>query len=427
MAAHGFVALFLVSLLAVPRASTTMAALACLLALAAGFRGWRSDARAGFAHMAVFVIPAVIYLLHVLVQMIVGMAPTNLSSHLLIGALTLSVGLSSVPQRLSDVRRWLLPAAAIGAIGTCLVALYQVRVLGYLRPYGWLGGGPIGNGAIKFGDLAALQALLAFVLVLTADRKSHRLLGLAGLCCGVVALALTQTRGGILGFLVAVATLGLALGLRHKCAGPDAIASPASALRAKARRGTTVALVALALVLTLSAAGFMQNRFAEIEPQIQRYLKGDANSEVGQRLALWQAAIRAGLNAPLTGAGFGGFGEELDRQIAAGAIPESERIRYSQPHNEYLGALAAAGVTGFLSLLLMFLAPVFALVRQIVVGGGSPAAYAALVTAAAFAGFALTDAMFDRQITVITFFLLNAWFLRAAWVPGSRARLKGVG
>jgi hypothetical protein len=71
----------------------------------------------------------------------------------------------------------------------------------------------------------------------------------------------------------------------------------------------------------------------------------------------------------------------------------------------------------------MFLAPVFVLVRQIARGGGSPAAYAALVTATAFAGFALTDDMFDRQITVIAFFLLNAWFLRAAWPAAQRRAL----
>ena len=49
-------------------------------------------------------------------------------------------------------------------------------------------------------------------------------------------------------------------------------------------------MLAVALVLTLSAAGFMQDRFAAIEPQVQRYLQGDVDSEVGQRLALWQAA-----------------------------------------------------------------------------------------------------------------------------------------
>jgi O-antigen ligase len=123
------------------------------------------------------------------------------------------------------------------------------------------------------------------------------------------------------------------------------------------------------------------------------------------------------MHAPLTGVGFGNFDDELARQSAAGEIPGSEQIIYGQPHSEYLSAFAEAGISGFVSLLLMFVAPAFAMVGRIGRHGGSPAALAALVTSAAFAGFALTDDMFDRQITVIAFFLLNAWFLRAAGPP----------
>ena len=422
MVAHGLVALYLMTLLALPRAPTSIAALASLTALAAAGGRWRVGARHSFRHMAVLVVPAAVYLLHLLLQILAGVASPQLASHLLIGMLTIALGLSDVPSRMPDVRRWILPAAAIGAIASAVVALYQVWVLGYLRPYGWLGGSAIGNGAIKFGDLASLQAMLALVLVVTAVDGPRRLLGLAGLFCGMLSLALTQTRGGLLGVLLAIAALGLALYLhrgrdrgRHHNAGVAEPAVPAA--YAGMRRGTAMGVVAVALVLSVSAAGFMQDRFAAIEPQVQRYLQGDIDSEVGQRLALWEAALRAGLLEPLTGVGFGNFDDELERQIAAGDIPRSERIIYGHPHSEYLSAFAEAGVSGFLALLLMFVAPMVATVARIARDGGSPAACAALVTSAAFAGFALTDDMFDRQITVIAFFLLNAWFLRAALQP----------
>jgi O-antigen ligase len=278
------------------------------------------------------------------------------------------------------------------------------------------------------------------VLVLTAIEGSRRLLGLAGLFCGMLSLALTQTRGGLVGVLLAVCALGLALFLhrrrgRHAAYGDGSIRAegstgPAGSMDAGRatlpaahphglRRGTSIGLLAVALVLSLSAAGFMQDRFAAIEPQVERYLHGDIDSEVGQRLALWGAALRAGRHQPLTGVGFGNFDDELERQVAAGEIPRSERIIYGHPHSEYLSALAEAGVSGFLALLLMFVAPMVAMVRQIAIRGGSPAACAALLTSAAFAGFALTDDMFDRQITVIAFYLLNAWFLRAAIPPAA--------
>jgi len=419
IAAHFLVALFLISVLAVPGASTPVAALACFASLAAGWHHWRQDARDGFRHMSVLVVPAAIYLSLLAGQLATGAAPVSLASHILIGLLTLGAALSGVPNRVPDVRRWLLPAAAVGAICSCGLALYQVHFLDYPRPYGWLGGGPLGNGAIKFGDLAALQGLLSLVLVLTAGAVGARVLGLAGLFCGMLALALTQTRGGVLGFLLAVFVLGLSLALRHRRGSAATIGGALNggrviARRATARRGTAALMVAFALVLTIFAASYMQERFAQIEPQIQRYLRGDVDSEVGQRLTLWKAAARAGLHAPLAGVGFGRFSEELDRQIRTGDIAGSETLLYRQAHSEYLAAFAHAGVPGLLALLLMFLAPAYSLVRQIRVGAGSPAAYAALVSTTAFAGFALTDDMFDRQITVVAFFLLNAWLLRAA-------------
>jgi len=447
--AHGLFGLYLISLLALPRAPTSIAGLACLAGLAAGFHQWRDDARAGFRHMAVLVVPAAVYLMHIVLQILAGVAAPHLASQVLIGLLTLALGLSGVPGRLPDVRRWILPAAALGAIASCLLALYQLWVLDILRPYGWLGGAAIGNGAIKFGDLSAVQALLAFVLVLTAADKARRLLGLLGLFCGVLALALTQTRGGILGLLLAVGVLGWALSARRWSNATDrdrndypghdpghhaepvrqgkavpVTASPVK--RGGHRRATSLAVMALAVLLSLSAAAFMQDRFASIEPQVQRYLRGDIDSEVGQRLALWRAALLAGIHQPLTGVGFGRFENELKRQSAAGLTPASEKILYGQAHSEYLSAFAEAGVTGFVALTLMFVAPMIAMLRQIRAGRGSPAALAALVTSAAFAGFALTDDMFDRQITVIAFFFLNAWFLRAAWGPGSGSETAGA-
>ncbi len=413
-AAHLLLAAYLVGLLAVPKLPTSIAALASIVALVAAYGTWRNDARAAWRHMAILVVPAAVYLLHLLVQIVVGMAPFKMSSQVLVGALALAVGLSAVPGRPADVRRLLLPAAALGAVGASLLAVWQVWGLGYERPYGWLGANAIGNGAIKFGDLAVVQGVLSFVLVVSGIERWRRLLGLVGLFCGMLALALTQTRGGVIGFLLAVAVLAFALALRHRRLGSAGRAAQAG--RGGLRRGTTVAMVAVAVVLTLSAAGFMQERFAQIEPQVERYLHGDIEgSEVGQRLALWRAALRGGMEHPLTGVGFGRFGDEVDRQRAAGDIPASLKIQYRQVHSEYLTAFAEAGVTGFAALLLMFVAPMVMLFRRIAGGDASPAACAALVTAAAFAGFALTDDMFDRQITVIAFFLLNAWLLRAAW------------
>ena len=63
---------------------------------------------------------------------------------------------------------------------------------------------------------------------------------------------------------------------------------------------------------------------------------------MGQRLVLWQAAVRAGQREPLAGVGFGRFDEELDRQIASGDVPASEKLLYVRPQR-VPGAFAQAG------------------------------------------------------------------------------------
>ena len=174
-------------------------------------------------------------------------------------------------------------------------------------------------------------------------------------------------------------------------------------------------MVSIALVVISLMGLSMHQRFADIEPQIARFQRGDASSEAGQRIALWQAAIRAGLHSPWTGAGLGGgFAKDIERQFAVGDIPPTMRILYGQPHNEYLNGLASAGIPGLVIIVLLFWWPALSLFRRIARGRDSPEARSALVVTASFAGFALTDSMFDRQITIIAFFLLSAWFLRMA-------------
>ena len=444
--AHLFMSLYLATLLLVPDVQTAFSGLCCLTAmaaiLAARLRGYRAAAPPGHGRrvsgMWVLLGPALCWALIVALQMATGHSPTKVGNQLVVILCVTVVGLSWVPAWWFDSRRWLLPAASIGAIGASLLAAWQSGVQGIPRPHGWLGASAIGTGAIKFGDVAVLLALLALVLVLTAQGW-RRALGLAGMAGGMTALALSQARGGMIGALIAVLALALALLLasrrRHQAArlaadtlgggghgsgGGQGDGHKADGHKAShgvsLRRLTTMATAGLLLFGLVGLS--MHKRFADIEPQIERFQKGDADSEAGQRLALWQAAIRAGLHAPLAGVGLGGgFADDIQRQIEAGDIPASIQILYSQPHNQYLNGLSAAGIPGFLVTLALFWLPVLALVRRIGRGEDSPEARAALVVIASFAGFALTDSMFDRQITIIAFFLLSSWFLSMAGGP----------
>ncbi len=170
--------------------------------------------------------------------------------------------------------------------------------------------------------------------------------------------------------------------------------------------GVVVVILMSVTTIALSA------RFAEIGGQIRNYEQGDAISQTGQRLALWGAAIRSVPHAPLLGVGVNRFDLEIERQIANGQIAPGVKILYRHVHNEYLCAWATLGIGGLLSLTAMFVVPIVVSIRRIVRGNRSAATHAGLVVSIAFAGFALTDCMFDRQITFVVFFMLTAWLMR---------------
>lgn len=426
--AHGWLAVYLATLLAVPSVQTALAGLTCLTALvavrAARGRGWfpvPGDRAETWAAMRCFLIPALAWSLIVLVQVATEFADSRVGNQFVVIVCVSLLAMSRVPAAGPGCQHWLLPGAAIGAIGAGLLAAWQAGVESVVRPHGWLGASPLGTGSIKFGDLAALLALLAFVLVQTS-RGWRRTVGLLGIVGGSTALALSQARGGVLGAMVAVTALAVALALaarrrRHDAAlaqGPGQGPSRGSSVRR-----ITAMLTIGAVVVGLMGLS-MHQRFADIEPQIERFQRGDAESETGQRIALWQAAVRAGIHSPWVGVGLsGGFARDIERQFAAGDIAPGVKILYGQPHNEYLNGLASAGIPGLLTMLLLFWWPALTMFRRLARGEDSPEARAALLVTTSFAGFALTDSMFDRQITIICFFLLSAWFLRmaAAHVP----------
>lgn len=406
-AAHLLAALFVASLLIVPAAYTVTSAAACAAALVAGAPGWRGRAGRVFGAMAVFVVPCLVFLAVVLVAILTGDPKNQYKTHLLIALLTLWVGLSGVPAMLPDVRRWFLPAAALGALASLVLAGWQVVVEGHVRAMGLLGWGQNWSGSVKFGAMAAVQGLLALVLFIRTDRGWRHWLGLAGFLASAGTLGFAQARGGLLGYLLGM--IALAWVSRR------ALLSRRGRVDPPTRRRTTLHIALVGLTALTLAAVSMQSRLADIGPQLERYERGDAASEVGQRLALWHASLLAIRHAPWTGSGFGRFPREIERQRTAGEIPPGIQLIYGQTHNEYLAAFVDGGIVAGVAATAMFVLPVLLLLRRLSrQPEDGPAAHAALAVAVAFAGFALTDNLFDRQLTVISFYFLMCWLLSAA-------------
>ena len=428
--AHGLLALYLLTLLAVPKVQTPLVALTCLLAIIGG--QWLKAPplgrrlREGWA----MAVPLVGYATLFAVQIEMGWLRWRDWDQVLICSLGLGVLLSNLPARGPAVHRWLLPAAALGAVGALGLACWQYFQLGIPRPHGHLGAGVVGSGALKYGDLSAVLALFSLQLVLSGPQVWRRVLGGMGFMAGLGAVALTQARGALLGVALALAVLGLLWWLRRRAqslAGTESGRNGREGRRPWWRQRQAVLAAVLGLVVLAGATDYMGARFADIGPQYERFQAGDNNSEVGQRLALWGIALRAARHAPFTGVGFDGFGAETQRQRDTGELARDALVLYQGPHNEYLAGLSAAGIPGLIVIVLFFWAPLVVGCRRFLRGQQTETALTLVLFTASYAAFTMTDSLLDRQISLLAYVLLASWLMSASGPGAAAAGPAGMG
>ena len=428
--AHGLLALYLLTLLAVPKVQTPLVALTCLLAIIGG--QWLKAPplgrrlREGWA----MAVPLVGYATLFAVQIEMGWLRWRDWDQVLICALGLGVLLSNLPARGPAVHRWLLPAAALGAVGALGLASWQYFQLGIPRPHGHLGAGVVGSGALKYGDLSAVLALFSLQLVLRGPQVWRRVLGGVGFMAGLGAVALTQARGALLGVALALAVLGLLWWLRRRAqslAGTESGRNGREERRPWWRQRQAVLAAVLGVVVLFGATDYLGARFADIGPQYERFQAGDNNSEVGQRLALWGIALRAARHAPFTGVGFDGFGAETQRQRDTGELARDALVLYQGPHNEYLAGLSAAGIPGLIVIVLFFWAPLVVGCRRFLRGQQTETALMLVLFTASYAAFTMTDSLLDRQISLLAYVLLASWLMSASGPGAAAAGLAGMG
>lgn len=463
-ATHGLLAVYLLTLLAIPRAQTPLAAAVCLLCLMSGYRNSLPSLGQRLRQHWAMAVPLLAYASLFILHILAGRTGARDWDQVLICLLSTGVLLSSLPARGPDPYRWMLPAVALGGVGALLVACWQYLWLDIPRPYGHLGSGPLGTGAIKFSDLSALLAVFALQLMLRGPLPRLRLLGGVGVAAGLGATILSQGRGALLGVAFAVTIYGCLVWLKRRAMSAGETGAPAggretageaawapegpgasrgrlspdhAAVGQGAVEGTGASggdarkpaggrgpgrvrlfkwlMVLLCGVAVLAGgARFVGSRFAEIGPQIARFHAGDYDSEVSQRLALWSIALRAGRHAPLTGVGFAGFEAETQRQRDSGELPRHAIVYYAGPHNEYLAGLASAGIPGLLVIVLFFWAPLVVGCRRFLRNQRPEESLMLVLLSASYAVFTLTDSLLDRQITLLAYMLLASWLLSAS-------------
>lgn len=237
----------------------------------------------------------------------------------------------------SHVHRVLVGVAA-GVIGVSFVAIRQVAmtdgppsfvVNGVLRAYGTFGQP---NPLAAYLELS-LPILIAVTFVPLAHRRSLEapsyfiLPAMVAITGGAVGLALTQSRGGWLGFAAA----GLVLLGGFPPRARVAVAVGASA--------------ALACVLSSGMGTALTDRLASLsDAGSSRVHVTPENWSNQERRAHWGAALNMFRAFPWTGVGAGGFDDAYREYTSDWRF----RVNRGHAHNGYLQMAAQAGVAGLI-------------------------------------------------------------------------------
>jgi O-antigen ligase len=156
-------------------------------------------------------------------------------------------------------------------------------------------------------------------------RALVRAVSLALLALALICLALTGSRGPMVALAPALLLLVLHLIWGGRRWGRTALVTAAASL------------IGAAIVWSI-AGSVITDRWNDALSDIDRYRHADYESDVGMRLALWNAGWEAFQAAPIQGVGAGGL---------AGALETETYGPSSDAHSMYVHELATGGLIGF--------------------------------------------------------------------------------
>jgi putative inorganic carbon (HCO3(-)) transporter len=154
------------------------------------------------------------------------------------------------------------------------------------------------------------------------------------LLAGVALLALTQSRGGLLGFLVGLFAVGVLAGRRW-------------------RRLTLAAAVALALLGTILVARAGSEQVGQILLGSTSAAPGEANISGETRIEIWSRALYAIQDFPFTGTGMNNFRRLVPVMYPLFLIGPEEDIAHA--HNTWLQIALDLGLPGLIAYVAIWL------------------------------------------------------------------------
>lgn len=167
--------------------------------------------------------------------------------------------------------------------------------------------------------------------------KDKKILLVLAVVVMVVAIALTSSRGGMLGIVSVLAFVALLNFFSGRWSKKQSSAAPANSIQRKAAMAATAAAFVLVIFGIVLFLGGNESLFRGIG--VSEIQGGVSNG----RAHFWPIAIQIFLEHPILGAGFDAFGMAFTKHDTWNGL-----FRVEQAHNEYLQTLADSGIAGFI-------------------------------------------------------------------------------
>ncbi|UAY77654.1 O-antigen ligase family protein [Pasteurella canis] len=206
---------------------------------------------------------------------------------------------------------------------------------------------------IQGGDIA--MSLSMFSLVTSLYFWAHKkyfvmLLSLFAMLAAILGSFLSTARGGWIGLPIVIPLILYCF--RQSLSTKFIVSFIATVL---------IAIVSVAMLPQLK----VMQRVYEAEEEITAYfVENNSSTSVGARFDMWKNALLMAKEKPILGWGSEGTNTERKKQVELGVI-SSFAGQFEHAHNQYLDDLSKRGSLGLLSLLCIFLVPLYHFVQHL--------------------------------------------------------------
>ena len=244
-------------------------------------------------------------------------------------------------RKFSMDRNLVIYSILAGALACFLIAVYQRYMLGIPRVGGFFK-------IIAFGGISVTLALMCLWVAILTQRRKLSLLMFCGFGLACYASLLSGSRGPWLSIFSCLVLL--------------IIFNP-KAWSIKKR--VIITLSALLLISSAYALPSVQQRVNLAASQFDAYFsQGMVDTSIGLRLEVWRAALTGIGEKPWSGIGSENFDDLIAELANRGEIDPILTTNVRHVHNEYLSTAMYRGIPGLVSLLLIFLVPLYLFLKN---------------------------------------------------------------